>query len=346
MNEKKKIIVTGGAGYIGSHTVVALIEKGYEPIILDDFRNAQASVIPNLEKITGQKLNVHSIDCCDRSAVETVFKNEKIEGIIHFAAYKAVGESVENPLMYYHNNLQSLVVMLEMVKAYQIETFVFSSSCTVYGEPKGTIAVDESFPIAKAFSPYGQTKIICEQIIEDFYKSYNSAKIICLRYFNPVGAHESALIGEYPIGKPNNLLPFITQTAIGKRESLTIFGDDYDTPDGTCIRDYIHVCDLADAHVRSIAYLESRTEGILDAINVGTGKGTSVKEMVDAFQEVTGLAFAYNIGPRRSGDVPAIYANTGKMEKVLNFKTQRSVADAVQSAWAWEKNIHENEHAR
>lgn len=346
MDEKKKIIVTGGAGYIGSHTVVALIENGYEPIVIDDFRNSQKAVVANLEKINGQKLSVHAIDCCNEEAVRNLFASVKPMGIIHFAAYKAVGESVENPLMYYQNNLQSLVVLLKMVKEFKVETFVFSSSCTVYGEPKGAISVDEGFPIAKAFSPYGQTKIICEQIIEDFHKSHPEGKMICLRYFNPVGAHESALIGEYPIGKPNNLLPFITQTAIGKREILTIFGNDYDTPDGTCIRDYIHVCDLAEAHVRSIAFLEKQYRGLLDAVNVGTGKGTSVKEMVDTFEEATGVELKHQFGPRRQGDVPAIYANNEKMQRVLGFTPQKTIRDSITSAWNWEKYIHENESSK
>lgn len=344
MKGKKKILVTGGAGYIGSHTVVALIENGYSPVIVDDFRNSQKSVLSALEKITGQSIQSYAIDCCDKKTVQEVFQIEQPYGIIHFAAYKAVGESVEQPLMYYHNNLQSLIVMLEMVKQFQIETFVFSSSCTVYGEPKDVIAVDENFPISKAFSPYGQTKIICEQILQDFHLAHPDTKIMSLRYFNPVGAHESALIGEYPIGKPNNLLPFITQTAIGKRDTLTIFGDDYDTPDGTCIRDYIHVSDLAEAHVKSITHLEKQEKGLLDAINVGTGKGTSVKEMVDAFSEVNGVKFSYKVGPRRSGDVPAIFANTEKMQRVLQFTTQRTVLDAVRSAWNWEQTIKQNEH--
>ena len=342
MSNPKKIIVTGGAGYIGSHTVVSLIENGYEPIIVDDFRNAQKSVIQNLETITGQKLTVHSIDCCDLQKMDAIFEIEKPVGIIHFAAYKAVNESVQKPLEYYTNNLQSLLTVLQMYEKYKVESLVFSSSCTVYGEPKGKIEVDESFPILKAFSPYGQTKIICEQIIEDFHLANPSAKITSLRYFNPVGAHSSALIGEYPIGKPNNLLPYITQTAIGKLEKITVFGKDYSTPDGTCIRDYIHVCDLADAHVKAIDFLEKTTTGILEAINIGTGKGTSVQEIIEAFEKTTGVKLNYHFGPRRSGDVEAIYANTSKSEKKLNWKAKRSIFDSVQSAWEWEKKIKEN----
>ncbi|MBU2018206.1 MAG: UDP-glucose 4-epimerase GalE [Bacteroidetes bacterium] len=342
MNSGKKILVTGGAGYIGSHTVVSLIENGYTPVIVDDFRNAQSSVIEQLEAITNQKIKLHRVDCCDSQAMNTVFEAEKPNGVIHFAAYKAVNESVEKPLEYYKNNLQSLLVVLELYQKHKVQSLVFSSSCTVYGEPKGKIEVDESFPIEKAFSPYGQTKIICEQIIQDFHHSQPDSKIISLRYFNPVGAHASALIGEYPIGKPNNLLPYITQTAIGKLKQLTVFGNDYATSDGTCVRDYIHVCDLADAHVQAISFLEKETNGVLEAVNIGTGKGTSVQEIIETFETETGVSLNYTIGPRRAGDVEAIYANTSKSEKILQWKAKRSLKDSVCSAWNWEKNIKKN----
>jgi UDP-glucose 4-epimerase len=342
MNESKKIVVTGGAGYIGSHTVVSLIENGYRPVIIDDFRNAQNSVIEQLEYITKQKITVYRIDCCDAKAMNEVFETEKPNGIIHFAAYKAVNESIEKPLEYYKNNLQSLLVVLDLYQKHKVQSLVFSSSCTVYGEPKGKIEVNEDFPIEKAFSPYGQTKIICEQIIRDFHQSQKDSKVISLRYFNPVGAHDSALIGEYPIGNPNNLLPYITQTAIGKLKQLTVFGNDYDTSDGTCVRDYIHVCDLADAHVRAISFLEMQEKGILEVVNIGTGTGSSVQEIIEAFEKETGVSVNYVIGPRRSGDVEAIYANTEKSEKLLNWKAKRTLTDSVRSAWNWEKNIKIN----
>jgi UDP-glucose 4-epimerase len=339
MKVMKNILVTGGAGYIGSHTVISLIENGYNPIIVDDLRNAQASVLSSLEKIVGRKIDYHCIDCCNESKMQALFEKTKMDGIIHFAAYKAVGESAENPLSYYKNNLQSLINILLLSKEFNVDNIVFSSSCTVYGEPEGTAVVDESFPIAKAFSPYGQTKIICEQILNDYQIAESKAKIIALRYFNPVGAHDSGLIGEYPIGKPNNLLPYITQTSIGKLEKLTVFGGDYDTDDGTCIRDYIHVVDLADAHVKALDYSFALKNGAFEAINIGTGKGTTVLEMIKTFEKVANSPLNYTIGTRRTGDVEAIYANPKKAKDLLKWSAQKTLTDSVASAWLWEQNI-------
>lgn len=342
MKKNKNILVTGGAGYIGSHTVVALVENGYTPIILDDLRNAQQTVLSSLEKITNQTIAHYSVDCCDSAQVASVFEKHAIAGIIHFAAYKAVGESVENPLMYYQNNLGSLINILQLAEKNKVDNIVFSSSCTVYGEPKGQMIVDESFPLAEAFSPYGQTKIICEQILSDTHKARSQSKIAALRYFNPIGAHDSGTIGEYPIGKPNNLLPYITQTAIGKLEKLIVFGEDYSTPDGTCIRDFIHVMDLAAAHVKALDYAFSNEEGFLEAVNIGTGKGTSVLEMIQTFEQVSGQKLNYSIGTRRAGDIEAIYANASKAKTLLNWEAKKTLEESVLSAWVWEQNIQKH----
>ena len=276
MNDSKYILVTGGAGYIGSHTVVELYNNGYTPVIVDDFRNSNLSVIDRLEKITGKKIICRSIDVCSKKDFKNVFIEFSFVGAIHFAAYKAVGESVQSPLKYYRNNIVALLNCLELAEKYHVKNIVFSSSCTVYGEPKGIKTVSEDSPFQKANSPYGNTKQIGEEIINDLISSGSKLKILKLRYFNPVGAHPSSLIGELPLGKPNNLLPFVTQTAIGKLDELTVFGNDYSTQDGTCKRDYIHVCDLANAHVKSLNWLEKQDENYTDVFNIGTGKGTSV----------------------------------------------------------------------
>ncbi len=338
----KNILVTGGAGYIGSHTVVQLIEKGYHPVIIDDFRNSQRSVLENLEKITGKKMEHLSFDICNKEALNRELKHTAVDGIIHFAAYKAVGESVAHPLKYYSNNIQGLVNILEWSVENNVKQFIFSSSCTVYGEPHGITEVTEETFSKNASSPYGETKVIGEQLLKDLKKSGAKLNILALRYFNPVGAHPSGLIGELPVGKPNNLLPFITQTAIGKLPELTVFGNDYPTPDGTCIRDYIHVTDLADAHVKGVEFLEKNTCKEVEFINIGTGKGTSVLEMIETFEKVTGEKLKWKFGPRRSGDIAAIHANVKKAKEQLNWEARLSIQDAVKDAWNWEKELKQS----
>ena len=338
MEEKKYIIVTGGAGYIGSHTVVALRENGFYPIIVDDFRNAHKDVVERLQKLLGEELIYFSVACQEEQRLRGIFSQFPIWGVIHFAAYKAVGESVANPLMYFENNFGSLVSILSLVQEFDIRNFVFSSSCTVYGEPE-IIPVNEESPVSYS-SPYGFTKKVNEEMIAQFIESVENIKAVSLRYFNPVGAHESGTIGEEPDGIPNNLLPFITQTAAGLRKELTVFGDDYDTEDGTCIRDYIHVVDLAEAHVAALKFLPEAAEQ-LNVFNVGTGKGTSVMEMIETFQEETGMNVNYKIGPRREGDIPQIYANTDKANKLLNWKSKLTIREAIASSWKFEQFIRE-----
>jgi len=330
------IVVTGGAGYIGSHTVISLIESGYTPVILDDFRNANRVVIDGLRMILQSEPIIHEGDVCDPHFLNSIFERYKPEAVIHFAAYKAVGESVAEPLKYYQNNISGLVNVLQKMLEFDISNFVFSSSCTVYGEPKGQKEVTEETEKNLPNSPYGYTKWIGEQIIQDVYNANKHLKIINLRYFNPVGAHKSALIGEFPIGRPNNLLPFVTQTAIGKQDILTVFGNDYPTPDGTCVRDYIHVSDLANAHVKAVDFLMESKSGLLENINIGTGKGTSVKEIIQAFVKETGVVLNWKYGPRREGDVVEIYANVTKAEKLLGWKADLTIIDAVKDAWNWE----------
>lgn len=342
MKNDNTILITGGAGYIGSHTVVELVKAGYHPIIVDDFRNSKKSVINGLTELIGESPIYYEIDVCDKSALEELFERYNFKGIIHFAAYKAVGESVAEPLKYYHNNILGLVTICELALKYNVHNFVFSSSCTVYGEPKGLKEVSESTPKSEPNSPYGNTKFIGEQILSDVQKSNKDFKIINLRYFNPVGAHPSSLIGEFPIGKPNNLLPFVTQTAIGKQDSLLVFGNDYSTKDGTCIRDYIHVCDLAEAHVKAIHFLENKNGECLEAVNIGTGQGTSILEVIHLFEKIAGLKLNWQFADRRNGDVIEIYANAEKANHLLNWKSQFTVADAINDAWNWEKKLVEH----
>lgn len=339
--KNKDILVTGGAGYIGSHTVVALVEQGYRPVIVDDLRNSRDTVPQKINDLTNQSLPFYAVDCGNESDMEEIFSAHNFEGVIHFAAYKAVGESVEKPLMYYQNNLGSLTTVLGLCAKHGVNNIVFSSSCTVYGEPKGNIVMDESAPIQKANSPYGETKIIGEQILTDFQKAHSESNVVCLRYFNPVGAHPTAEIGELPIGRPNNLVPFITQTAVGKWPALTVFGKDYPTKDGTCIRDFIHVCDLADAHVHALNYAQ-KSNGRWEAINIGTGQGTSVLELIDVFEKVSGEKLNYKFGDRRPGDVTAIYADASKAQKVLGWTAKRSLEDSMLSAWKWEQKCMEH----
>jgi UDP-glucose 4-epimerase len=337
---KQKILVTGGAGYIGSHTVVELINDGFEPIIIDDFRNSEPFIIDRLEEITKTKIEVHQLNLTDETVMRQFFtKNSDIFGVIHFAAYKAVGESVNEPLKYYKNNIGSLVLLLELMAEFNIKNFVFSSSCTVYGEPENPI-VTEKTPIRKANSPYGDTKIVCEKIIENVFEASDSFKAVMLRYFNPIGAHPSAKIGELPQGVPNNLLPYLTQTVNGIREVLTVNGDTYEnTIDGTCVRDYIHVVDLAKAHVKAITWLNHQTKSAIDVFNLGTGKGSSVMEVINDFESVNNVKVNYKIGPKRDGDVEQIYADVSKANSELNWTCQYSLADALKHSWEWEKNI-------
>lgn len=333
----KKILVTGGAGYIGSHTVVELIEAGFDPIIVDNYSNSNPTVIENLEKLCQQKISNYNIDCTDEQALSEVFSKHTIFGVIHFAAYKAVGESVEQPLKYYENNIGSLVSLLKVMERFKVDNLVFSSSCTVYGQPD-SLPVSENAAIVQANSPYGYTKQVCENILIDCIHANKSFSAVLLRYFNPIGAHSSALIGELPIGIPNNLVPFITQTGAGWRESLTVFGDDYNTPDGTCIRDYIHVVDLAKAHVKAIEWMEKSDEKI-GVFNIGTGTGISVLEAIHAFEKKSNTKLNYKIGPRRPGDVEQIWASSQKAEDTLHWKAQYSIEDAMEHAWKWQLTL-------
>lgn len=336
-----KILVTGGLGYIGSHTVVELINAGYEPVIVDDLSNSHPTILDQITKITGKKPVFHKLDLCDEAGVRNLVTIAPgITGIIHFAASKAVGESVQFPLKYYRNNIYSLINLLDAYYGKPLN-FVFSSSCTVYGQPDH-LPVDECAPVKPAESPYGNTKQIAEEILRDTVASGADYKVIALRYFNPVGAHESALIGELPIGVPQNLVPFITQTAIGKREKITVFGDDYNTPDGSCIRDYIHVVDLAKAHIAALKLMEKDSFKGYDVFNLGTGKGNSVLEIIHAFERVTGVKLNYSIGPRRSGDIEQVWGDVTKSKEQLHWQTELGIDTMMASAWAWEKYLSNN----
>lgn len=339
----KKIVVTGGLGFIGSHTVVDLQEQGFEVVIIDDLSNSSKEVLDGIFAITNQRPIFSQIDLKDKKAVSNFFSTHSdIAGIIHFAAYKAVGESVEKPLQYYDNNLASLIYLIqEVVKLNRPIPFIFSSSCTVYGQAD-TLPITEDAPIKKANSPYGNTKQIGEEILFDLAQANSKAKVISLRYFNPIGAHPSLEIGELPIGKPQNLVPFITQTALGLHNQLTVFGNDYPTPDGTCIRDYIHVVDLSKAHVVALKrLLDNKQDTNYEVFNLGTGKGSSVLEVIQSFERVSDRSLSYEIGPRRSGDVTAAFADTSKANSVLGWKTQKTLDQAVESAWKWEQKIRE-----
>lgn len=334
-----KILVTGGAGFIGSHTVVELHNAGFEPVIIDNFNNSRITALDGLRAIIGHDVRCYQADCNDVAALEGIFKTENIEGVIHFAAHKAVGESVAQPLSYYYNNLNSTVLLLELMEKYGIENFVFSSSCTVYGEPDA-LPVTEATPRKAATSPYGNTKQICEDIIRDHVRATPSLRAIALRYFNPIGAHQSAQIGELPLGVPSNLVPFITQTAAGWREKLTIFGNDYNTPDGTNVRDYIHVVDLAKAHVQALRLLQKQTTGqYYDVFNVGTGRGNTVLEVVKAFEKVSGQPLNYEIGARRSGDVEQIFASADKVNNMMEWTAQKTLEESLADAWRWQLTL-------
>ena len=333
----KKIIVTGGAGFIGSHTVVELANAGYEPIIVDNYSNSDASVLVGINEILGRKVKSYEGDCNDPAFMRNVFKIENPDGVIHFAAFKAVGESVKKPLEYYQNNIGSLLVLLETMKRYNCPNLVFSSSCTVYGTPD-ELPVTEASPVKEAMSPYGYTKQVSEVIIRDTIKADENLTAIALRYFNPIGAHPTAKIGELPIGVPANLIPFVTQTAAGIRKELIVFGDDYKTPDGSNIRDYIHVVDLAKAHVKTLEYL-TKNERLFDVVNVGTGKGNSVLEVIKAFQKVTGVELSYRIGERRAGDVEQVYASVDRSKEMLDWEAELTMEQALEDAWRWQQTL-------
>lgn len=336
----KKILITGGAGYIGSHTAVALVNSGYEPVIIDNFSNSEKSALAGLNKICGKEINCYEVDCLDKSGVEKVFIENDFSGVIHFAAFKAVGESTRLPLKYYSNNIDSLLILLETMSKFGVKDIVFSSSCTVYGQPD-ILPVKESTPRQLAESPYGNTKKICEDILVDYIKSGADSRVVSLRYFNPVGAHPSGEIGELPLGVPNNLVPFITQTAAGLREKLTVFGDKYNTPDGTCVRDYIHVMDLADAHVKSLEYLFQQKNNFYDLFNVGTGNGNTVLEVIKTFEKVSGQPLNYEIGLRRDGDIEKVWADTEKINEVLGWEAKYSLEDSMRDSWNWQKKLTE-----
>lgn len=336
---KKKVLVTGGAGYIGGHTVVELTQAGYEPVIVDNFSRSDKTLLDGIEKILKKKPTFYEGDCADRNFLNRVFETEKnIAVVMHFAAYKSVGESVQFPTLYYSNNVSSLVTLLNVMKDFGVHDLIFSSSCTVYGEPD-QIPVSEDAPEKRAESPYGATKQMCERILRDCFKPH-ALRVVSLRYFNPIGAHPSVMIGELPIGVPNNLVPFITQTAIGKRAKLTVFGNDYQTPDGSCVRDFIHVVDVATAHIKAMEFLTGLgPEPLYAVFNLGTGVGASVLELVDRFQKVTGVPLNYTIGPRRPGDVEKTYANPEKAFKELQWRPKFSIDDALLHAWKWEEKL-------
>ncbi|MDE5566418.1 MAG: UDP-glucose 4-epimerase GalE [Anaeroplasmataceae bacterium] len=330
----KTILVTGGAGYIGSHTVLALLEKNYQVVVIDNFTNSCEESIKRVEKITGKKVKLYPFDCCNMEQFELVFKENKIDAVIHFAGLKAVGESVRIPLKYFQNNLISTLNLLDLMNKYQVYNLAFSSSATVYGEPK-SVPIYEDFELHIS-NPYGRTKLMIEDILRDFSSVNPKFNIALLRYFNPIGAHPSGLIGEDPNGIPNNLVPYITQVAVGKLEKLGVFGNDYPTPDGTCIRDYIHVCDLAEGHVLALDYLFSNCG--LVTYNLGTGKGYSVLEVLHAMEQAVGKPIPFEFKPRRAGDIPACYASPLKAFEELGFKAKYTLEDMARDSWNWQKN--------
>lgn len=336
----KRILITGGTGYIGSHTCVELIRAGFEVVIIDDLSNSEITVLDGIKSITGIRPQFHQADITDRSLLFSILKREdKLDAVIHFAAKKSVGESVAQPAVYYHTNIHSMINVLEAMKTFSIPNLVFSSSSTVYGEPD-SLPVRETTPFKPAASPYGNTKQICEEIIRDVTKADDGIQCISLRYFNPVGADESALIGELPKGTPGNLIPFITQTVAGIRPELKVFGDDYNTPDGTAIRDYIHVTDLAKAHVAALnRMLDNKSKSNYEFFNVGTGKGYSVFEIIDCFEAVNNMMIPFSIAPRRPGDVECIYADTSLANTELNWCAEKTLEDMMRSAWAWQKTL-------
>lgn len=339
MREMKEILVTGGTGFIGSHTVVELLELGYQPVIFDNCSNSSRAIVKQIALVTGKECAFYEGDMRDKALLRSVFEKHAIRGVIHFAAFKAVAESVAKPLYYYDNNLISLLNLFTCMEEFQVNELVFSSSCTVYGVENSIEPLKETMPMGKPNSPYGWTKWMAEQMLMDIAGKSNLRPVI-LRYFNPIGAHPGGKLGEMPNGVPNNVLPYITQTAAGLRDELTIFGNDYQTPDGTCVRDYIHVTDVAKAHVRA---LEFQVEGTFDVFNLGTGKGTSVLELVQIFEKMSGKPLNYKFGARRPGDVDALYADVSKAAKFLNWTAERTIEDAILDAWKWEQYRLENE---
>ncbi len=337
--KKSTVLVCGGAGYIGSHTSVELINAGYCVVIADNFSNSEMAAVEGVRRITGVDVQFVEVDCCDREAFRKVFEQHEFDSVIHFAASKAVGESVQKPMLYYRNNLTSLMNIIDLMREFGRSNIVFSSSCTVYGEPDKQ-PVTEQTPRKPATSPYGNTKQISEDMLRDSVAAYDGLKSIALRYFNPIGAHPSALIGELPRGVPQNLVPYITQTTAGLRECLSVFGDDYPTPDGSCIRDYIDVVDLAKAHVAAISRMvENKSEERYEIFNIGTGRGVSVLELVHKFEEVNGLKINYKIAPRRAGDIIAIWADPARANAVLGWRAERSLDETLAAAWRWEKHV-------
>ena len=328
------ILVTGGAGYIGSHTCVELLEAGYEVVVVDNLSNSSELSLSRVKKITGKSLTFYEADLLDRDALVDIFEKEKIDSVIHFAGLKAVGESVAKPLEYYHNNVTGTLVLCDVMRQFGVKSIVFSSSATVYGNPK-TVPINEDFPLF-ATNPYGRTKLMLEEIFRDLYVADNEWRIVLLRYFNPIGAHESALIGEDPKGIPNNLVPYITQVAVGKLEKLSVFGDDYDTHDGTGVRDYIHVVDLADGHVKALDKIK-KSSGVF-TYNLGTGVGYSVLDMVKAFAKTVGKEIPYKVIPRREGDIATCYADPSLASKELNWQAKRDLKDMCEDSWKWQKN--------
>ena len=329
------VLVTGGAGYIGSHTVVELQSAGYEVVVADDLSNAKADVIDRIETITGKRPVFYKIDCADKAALRGVFENHPIDAVIHFAGFKAVGESVQKPLQYYRNNLDSTMTLMEVMEEFDCKKFVFSSSATVYG-PNNPYPYKEEMPAIQSSSPYGWTKVMIERILTDYVTAHPDFCAILLRYFNPIGSHESGLLGDDPNGIPNNLMPYIGRVAAGKLEKLTIFGDDYPTPDGTCQRDYLHVVDLAVGHLKALEYAREH-EGV-EAVNLGTGNGVSVMELVHAFEKANNITLSYVVGPRRDGDLPAFWADASKAQTLLGWKATHSVEDMCRSAWDFARN--------
>jgi UDP-glucose 4-epimerase len=339
-----KVLVTGGLGFIGSHTIVELQQKGIEVVVIDNLSNSSLAVLDGIEKISGIRPYFEQLDLRDKSAVFSFFESQNnIDGVIHFAASKAVGESVENPLLYYENNINTLVYVLQALEKYNISNFIFSSSCTVYGQAD-VLPITENAPIKKAESPYGNTKQIGEEIIHDTCKISSNLNAISLRYFNPIGAHSSAEIGELPIGVPQNLVPFIMQTAIGIRKKLSVFGNDYPTTDGTCVRDYIHVVDLAKAHVLAIERLvNNKNISNYETYNIGTGKGSTVLEVINSFEKISNTTLNYSFAPRRSGDVVEAYADNRKVSSDLGWEAESSLDDAMLSAWKWEQKLQKQQ---
>jgi UDP-glucose 4-epimerase len=338
----KKVIVTGGAGYIGSHTSVALMEAGYLPVVVDNFCASDRRILARMRELMGRDFPVHELDCRDRAALARVFELEApVFGVIHFAAHKSVGVSVREPREYYDNNIGSLLALLWALERAQVPGLVFSSSCTVYGQPE-QLPVTEATPIKPAESPYGRTKQVCESLLEDVVASGSALRAVTLRYFNPIGAHPSGRIGELPLGKPETLAPYITQTAAGLRDELVVFGNDYPTPDGTCIRDYLHICDLAAAHVAAFDWMARRPAGAFhEVFNVGTGQGVSVLGAIRAFEEVSGVALRHRFGPRRPGDAVAVYASVAKAERELGWRARLGIKEAMRDAWSWQQALRD-----